>query len=73
MIVRRRSNPIQLFLVMQGSILLRIVPQIGGEDGGRIGLHKYCVRAEQMQRAAFFDGKAAPSVSRLDTTIVKTV
>jgi putative membrane protein len=28
MIVRRRPNPIHLFLVMQGSILLRIIPQI---------------------------------------------
>ncbi len=28
MIVRRRPNPVQLFLVMQGSILLRIIPQI---------------------------------------------
>src|ERR1700761_3571489 len=28
MIVRSRPNPIHLFLVMQGSILLRILPQI---------------------------------------------
>jgi putative membrane protein len=28
MIVRSRPNPVQLFLVMQGSILLRILPQI---------------------------------------------